>query len=134
MGDRLRREHDRDRRPGHRARRGHTTADGDYGSIAMGALTHASGDAATSMGFNTTALCNNTSDDFPLANGACVAMGIGITNNQSEALAVSGNVLAKNVHLFGADARLLAVDDDANDGPNADPDPAALLAAADGGC
>ena len=37
---------------------------------------------------------------------ACVAMGFNINNTESEALAVSGNIHAKNVKIFGVDQRL----------------------------
>ena len=93
---------------------GGSTASG-LAATAMGANTIASGDQATAMGSSTVAHCGGNK-----GNGACVAMGNSITNNEQEALAVSGNVHAKNVKLFGADARLAANATDA--------DPAALLA------
>ena len=65
--------------------------------------------------------CGGAGTDVIGAGVGCVAMGSGITNTESQALAVSGNVHAQNVNIFGADARLAA--------PNAtDADPAALLA------
>lgn len=75
------------------------------GSIttAFGSNTTATGDFGTAMGYSTIADCGATE---PSNWQACVAMGFNINNTESEALAVSGNVHARNVKLFGADARL----------------------------
>ena len=51
---------------------------------------------------------------------SCVAFGSNMVNAEDQALATSGNVIAKNVKLFGSDARLASNVTDA--------DPAALLA------
>ena len=78
-----------------------TTAAGHY-AVAMGTQgTTASGFAATAMGERTVAGCGGAA-----AFGACTAMGFQINNTEVEALVNSGNVHAKNIHLFGADSRL----------------------------
>ena len=76
------------------------------GSIttAFGSNTTASGDFGTAMGYSTVANCGATE---PSNWQACVAMGFNINNTESEALAVSGNVHARNVKIFGADQRLV---------------------------
>ena len=56
------------------------------------------------MGYSTVANCGATE---PSNWQACVAMGFNINNTESEALAVSGNVHARNVKIFGADQRLV---------------------------
>ena len=78
--------------------------------------THAIGQYSTTMGWDTTTKCGHNAT----VNGYCVAMGTGVTNTENEALVNSGNIHAKNVQLFGADARLSTNVTDA--------DPAALLA------
>ena len=74
------------------------------GSIttALGSNTTATGDFGTSMGYSTIANCGATE---PSNWQACVAMGFNINNTESESLAVSGNVHARNVKLFGNDER-----------------------------
>ena len=74
------------------------------GSIttAIGSNTTATGDFGTSMGYSTIANCGATE---PSNWQACVAMGFNINNTESESLAVSGNVHARNVKLFGNDER-----------------------------
>ena len=86
-------------------------------ATAMGSNTTATGDFGTAMGWSTVAQCGGAK---PSNNGACVAMGFNTVNHEPESLAVSGNVHAKNVQLFGADARLAQNVKDA--------DPFALLA------
>ena len=93
-----------------------TTAKGNI-ATAMGSNTTASGDFATAMGWSTVAECGGAE---PSNNGACVALGFNTVNHEPESLAVSGNAHAKNVKLFGADARLAQNVTDA--------DPSALLA------
>eukprot|EP00942_MAST-04A_sp_MAST-4A-sp1_P009031 g9031.t1 len=74
------------------------------GSIttALGSNTTATGDFGTSMGYSTIANCGATE---PSNWQACVAMGFNINNTESESLAVSGNMHARNVKLFGNDER-----------------------------
>eukprot|EP00937_MAST-01D_sp_MAST-1D-sp2_P000268 g268.t1 len=93
-----------------------TTAKGNI-ATAMGSNTTASGDFATAMGWSTVAECGGAE---PSNNGACVALGFNTVNHEPESLAVSGNAHAKNVKLFGADARFAQNITDA--------DPSALLA------
>ena len=77
-----------------------TVASGSW-STATGDATTASGSSAFAMGHHTVANCGD-----PRTGGMCVAMGNSIETVKREALAVSGNVHAKNVKLFGSDARL----------------------------
>lgn len=79
-----------------------TVASGSI-TTALGSNTTATGDFGTAMGYSTIANCGATE---PSEWQACVAMGFNINNTESEALGVSGNVHARNVKLFGADARL----------------------------
>ena len=79
-----------------------TTASGNM-ATAMGANTTARGDFGTALGWATVAECGGSE---PTNNGACVAMGFNTVNKEPESLAVSGNVHARNVKVFGADARL----------------------------
>lgn len=88
-----------------------TTKAGIYGT-ASGFWTIASGQAATAFGQSTTAHCGG--------GYACSAFGWNINNTESQSLAVSGNVHALNVKMFGADARLAGAVKDA--------DPARMLA------
>ena len=71
----------------------------------------------TALGQNTVANCNKGA---PVGEGgACTATGYAVNNTEGEALVNSGNIHAKNIKLFGSDARLST---------NAtDVDPAALL-------
>ena len=80
----------------------HTNASGNYGSVAMGDNTHATGGMSAAFGSGTVAACGG---DYPAGIG-CVSMGHGITNNETQSLAVSGNVTASGFRYFGADARL----------------------------
>ena len=89
-----------------------TEPEGIYGT-ALGFWTVASGQAATALGQSTSAHCGG--------GYACTAAGWNINNTESQSLAVSGNVHAKNVKLFGSDARLA--------GAVADADTAQMLAA-----
>ncbi len=79
-----------------------TTASGSI-TTAIGSNTTATGDFGTAMGYSTVADCGATE---PSNWQACVAMGFNINNTESEALAVSGNVHARNLQIFGADERL----------------------------
>ena len=105
-----------------------TTASGNLAS-AMGFNTKASGNSAMATGYATKAIgpysaafgFNTEANCGAIGSEACVAMGFVINNTEAQSLAVSGNVLAHNVKLFGADARLAKRN-------VTDADPAALLA------
>ena len=77
----------------------------DKSGVALGHMTTAAGPYSTAMGYKTTASHSGTSFGyFTAANGLySAAFGNYVGTTESEAMVVSGNVHARNVHLFAED-------------------------------
>ena len=85
---------------------GWSTLAGNRVATALGEGTYAFGAWATATGLNTIANCASPNNQTVV--GACVSMGSHITNNENEALTLSGVYYGHDYRFNSGDARLLA--------------------------